>query len=122
MFSQRQFGERTLTVLAVPTGLVLERLKAETGKNFTYQVIGVKDLNEGEVEQLLHEKLSQGKVIVGGDQNHAVLIVGYNKEGNTFAIRDPYSPRQESQERASDFIKAILSGEPWITVLEIKQD
>ena len=97
---------------------MLDRFAAALGKTIVYEVIGVKGLNKTEAEQLFQEILSQGEVFVGGDGDHAVLVIGYDKEDETLMIRDPYKPDQTRKCQSETYASDLLIGEPWITVLK----
>ncbi|MDQ3008026.1 MAG: hypothetical protein M3Q81_00345 [bacterium] len=117
IFSSRKFGESTLAVMAIPTSTFLERLKCVTGADFKYSVIGVKQLTNEELLSLLQQRLSENELIVGGDQDHAVLMIGFDRQSNVLKIIDPYMPTQSSNVPDLSFAADIRSGEPWLTVV-----
>jgi hypothetical protein len=117
LFTTRQFGDELLTVMAVSTSLLLDRLKKKLGYELNSKVIGVEGLQTEELLTLIKQELSKEKVIVADYNKHALLIIGYDDNTGQLNIVDPYFPSQKSHRDATLFAHSILSGEPWITVL-----
>ncbi len=118
LFSKRTFGESTLEVMAAPTSILLDRIKKTLGVEFKHQVIGVKSLSSPELISLIQQKLMNDSVVVGGDQNHAVLMIGYDRTNSIIKVIDPYQPQTQVEKPLPGFVDQIIrSGEPWLTVL-----
>lgn len=117
LFTKRTFGKTTFEVMAAPVAILLERIKETLGVDFKYQVIGVGDLSIEDVELLLQQQLLKDSLIVGGDEDHAVLVTGYDQIKAVVRVIDPDQPRTSVEKQALSFANQIKLGDPWLAVL-----
>ncbi|HEX7018126.1 MAG TPA: hypothetical protein VF209_04435 [Patescibacteria group bacterium] len=121
MFTTRQFGQDQLTVMAVSTSVLLDRLKQNqhgpTGLEFNSMVIGTQGLSVDELIMLIKQEVSKDKVVVADYDKHALLIIGYDDQLGAFKVIDPYFPHRQGTRNTESFANYILTGEPWITAL-----
>lgn len=106
-----------MEVLAVPIGKVSDSISDEFGVSVNIRTVGIKDMTKDEVKSYIVSEIAQNHPIVGGDSEHAVLIVGYKDKGSQLAAIDPNTPSETKTINTDNFIVQAKTGEPWLTTI-----
>lgn len=118
LFLPRRIHGQDMLVFAVPVNRLVEQLRHERilAQSIEHRTVDTSELDSQEMEALLKQQLSKGKLIVAGGNEHAVLVVGYKDKGQTLTVIDPNYPTDQKEENATGFIDQIQAGEPWINI------
>lgn len=114
-FSQREYNDQQIEVFSANPQLFIEQLRKSLEISLFSVTIDASALTPEQILLLLKKQLTENKVVISGNAEHAYLIIGYDEQ--TFTLVDPVSPDKPFRKHAETLARDIKTGEPAITII-----